>query len=373
VAPVPTLAGVVVLDADDERLVAEGAPTWSAVDLAVERARRSAAPVLLVTSCPTPALAVLPARRGLGSAAIAAGWPRFVIADRRGADPRTGRYSEQMVAAAHRALAAQPDGVAVVCLLNRTGRARLLACRTCSAIARCEHCEAAVVADGDDLVCPRCATRRPVVCVGCGATAMKVLRAGTTQVAEEVGLLLGVPTAELTAKGEDIEGARCVVGTEAVLHRLRRTSLVVFLDIDATLLAPRAGAEIETLRQIGRAGRLVGGRGAGDGGVVMVQTRVGEHPVLAAAERGCVDEVVRDDVEIRAALRLPPTRACATIRGEGAGELAARLDGLGLEVRRLEDGRQVALADTTAALCDALAAAGRPKARVSVAVDQEPT
>ena len=48
------------------------------------------------------------------------------------------------------------------------------------------------------------------------------------------------------------------MGTEAVLHRVRRASAVAFLDIDLHLLAPRVSATEETLALLVRASRLVG-------------------------------------------------------------------------------------------------------------------
>ncbi len=373
-APAPRLAGIVVLDADDDRLQSEGAPTWSAVEVAIERGRRAKAPVVLVSSCLTPRLAGIANRTAAGPHELAGGWPRIHVADRRGADPRTGRYSDEMVTAAHRALAEQPEGVAVACILNRTGRARLLACRSCAALVRCERCDASVSLVDEHLVCPRCDAVRPVICAECGATAMKVLRAGTAQVAEEVARLLGVPVAEMTAASTevDLSAARCVVGTEAVVHRLRKTRLVVFLDVDAHLLAPRAGAELATLRLIGLAGRLVGGRRSETAGSVLLQTRAASHPVIEAARSGHIDGVVAEDLEVRSLLGLPPVRACAVLKGAGADELGRMLSQLDLEVRPLGEDRLAVLAPTTSRLCDALAAAGRPKERVTVAVDQEP-
>ena len=52
----------------------------------------------------------------------------------------------------------------VVCVLNRKGRARLLACTACRELARCEQCEAAVTQDAEGpLVCGRCDAAPPVV------------------------------------------------------------------------------------------------------------------------------------------------------------------------------------------------------------------
>ncbi len=56
-APVPRLAAAVVLDAHDASYREESAPTYSAVDVLFERARRQAAPCLLVSPVPPVALA----------------------------------------------------------------------------------------------------------------------------------------------------------------------------------------------------------------------------------------------------------------------------------------------------------------------------
>src|SRR5580658_3063840 len=125
-APLPTLAAVVVLDAHAESYADTRAPTWNAAVVAAERARRAGAPCLLVSPCPTLDLLagrelVVPAR-----AAEREGWALLEVLDRRADDPRSGRYASRLVSVAREA-AGDPDRP-VVFLLNRTGRARLLAC-----------------------------------------------------------------------------------------------------------------------------------------------------------------------------------------------------------------------------------------------------
>ena len=51
--PCPGLAALVVLDAHDEGLVQETAPTWDAPSVAAERAGRAGVPCFWVTPCPT--------------------------------------------------------------------------------------------------------------------------------------------------------------------------------------------------------------------------------------------------------------------------------------------------------------------------------
>ena len=372
-APVPEVAGILVLDAEDERYRSEGAPTWSAVDVVIERAQRAEVPRVLVTSCPTASLARIDDQQTIGRAVQRAGWPSVVIADRTDADPRTGWFSEELARLGAAALETQAEGVAVACILNRTGRAKLLACRRCGTLARCTDCEAAVALGEAVLVCPRCAATRPVICAACGATAMKRLRPGTAQLAEELGGLFGVPSAEVTATTAptDLVGIRAVVGTEAIVHRIRRTQLVAFLDLDSQLLASRPGAELGTLALIGRAGRMVGGRGQSDAGVVILQTRLPDHPVVQAARDGEPGPVVAADLELRRTLGLPPFRSVAILKGPGAPDLAAAVSLLGVEQRPLGDGRIAVLAQDPRALATALEMAGRPRQRVTVSVDAE--
>ena len=369
-APMPEVAAVVVLDAHDEALVQEQAPTWWATSVVAERARRAGAPCVWVTACPTLDLldTAAPLRPSLRTERR--GWAPLQVVDRRSDDPRLGLYSEQAV----RALRASTRAV---CVLNRTGRARLLACGACGELARCERCGAAVVeavveATGPEsphpLVCRRCSTVRPPVCAVCHSTRLRHLRVGVSRVREQLEALVGRPVDEITAASPGDPTATITVGTEAVLHRVGRADLVVFLDVDQELLAPRFRAGEEALALLARASRLVGGRRRD--GRVLVQTRSPDHEVLAAAV--AADPQLLSDAEspMRAALGLPPARAVALVSGPGAAELAAALTPVpGLDVLGQDDGRWLLVHPIAAGLCDALAATPRPAARVRIEVD----
>ncbi|MEI8051034.1 MAG: hypothetical protein WCI12_06335 [Actinomycetes bacterium] len=369
-APVPKVEAMIVLDADDARFASEAAPTWRAVDVVVERSRREGAPALLVTSCPTPELSVIEEQRAEPEAEGRAGWPRIIVVDRRDEDPRNGLLSSTLVDRSREALEAMPEGIAVACILNRTGRATLLACKRCQALARCDSCDAAVALD-EVLRCPRCNEVRPILCTACGSTTLKRLRPGTAQLASELSSLLGLDVVEVTAKTdpEKLRGARAVMGTEAVLHRVRRAHLVAFLDLDHHLLAPRAGAELGTLAMIGRAGRLVGGRSEVDGGSVLLQTLLPDHSVITAALSGDPTEVIAGDLELRSTLGLPPFRAVALLKGKGAPEFARSMAEQGLDVRELDGDRSVVVALDHTSLAEGLVRAARPKDPVRISVD----
>ncbi len=368
-APVATPAGAVVLDAHDEAYRETRAPTWSAVDVVVERCRRGGVPCLLVSPCP-PLLRTEGARLvTMDRGTERHGWPVVEPVDRTGEDPRTGLFSERLVRAARDVLV-RPEG-RVVCILNRTGRMRLLACAACGSLARCTACGAAVDQReaGDGLACRRCGTQRPAVCAACDSTRLRALRIGVTRAAEELAALLGTEALEVSGgRGEDHgDEARLVVGTEAALHRVARADLVAFLDFDQHLLAPRFAAGEEALVLLARAARLTGGRG---GGRVLLQTRVPAHEAIAAAVHA--DPSILTDAErtVRQALGLPPFGALATVRGPGGDELADRLRDVALlEVSSAGPERRLVRATDHTVLCDRLAAAGRPAERVRIEVD----
>jgi len=369
-APIPALTAAVVLDAHDEAYREERSPTWSAVDVTLERARRDGAPALLVSSCP-PLTLTEGARLVTTTRAVERrGWPVVELVDRTGDDPRTGLFSERMVRAV-RAVLDGPEGT-VVCILNRTGRIRLLACGRCGALARCSRCGGAVAQDeaAGGLVCRRCGEVRPAVCAECDATRLKALRVGVTRATEELSALTGTEAVEVTGASDRDTGrwARLVVGTEAALHRVARAELAVFLDIDQHLLAPRFGAGEEALALLARAAHLVGSRSGS--GRLLVQTRLPDHETLQAAVHADPGRLAVPERALRQVLGLPPFGAVALLRGPGAAAFAQGLAvDPAVEVARVEDDRWMVRAPDHAVMADALAGVPRPAERLRVEVD----
>ena len=370
-APMERLSVAVVLDAHDEAHREERSPTWSSVDVVTERGRRDGAPVVLLSPCPP--LVLTEGRRSVTTdrALERRGWPVVEVIDRTGDDPRTGLFSERLVAAAHVEL--DRVGGRVVCVLNRTGRVRLLACRNCGELARCTRCGGAVAQAESDgvLACGRCTEERPAICAVCDSTKLKSLRIGVARATEELAALLATPAVELTADTVLDAGtvrARLVVGTEAALHRVDQAGLVAFLEFDQHLLAPRFGAGEEALALLARAARVVGTRTGG--GRVLVQTRVPGHESLAAAVHADPAILATAERPVRRQLGLPPFGALALIRGPAALSYAEGLRRIHtLEVSVLELDRFLVRAENNAVLADGLAAVDRPAGRLRVEVD----
>lgn len=360
--PMPELAAVVVIDEHDERLKEERTPSWHARDVVLERARRAGVPTVLTS--PVPSLEALRAgpllrrERSLERN----DWPIVDVLDRRSDDPaKAGPFAERL----HSHL---PDGKRIVCVLNRTGRSRLLACSSCGELVRTEDGSSIMRLDGDELVSTDGAERRPVVCFHCGSTNLKTLRVGVERAAEELAALIGEPVDEVTAASERDPTTRVVIGTEAVLHRMIDADVVVFLDLDQELLAVRQRAAEQAISMLAHAARLTGGRSKG--GRIVVQTRQPDHEVIAAARKGDPTIVAVAERDRRKALSLPPYGAQVSVSGAGAVDVVEAFGSIrGVQVRGPVDERWLIRGESLDPVLDRLAEIPRPAARVRIEVD----
>ncbi len=350
--PCPQMAAAVLLDEHDEALQEERSPTWHARDVLSERCRRAGVPFIAVS--PAPTLVSVTTLAGTGGvlhpppARERAGWPRVEVVDRRDEEPWrrslvTSGLIEHLRARDRR----------VVCVSNTTGRARVMACRSCRALLRCEKCDAAVAMDDDgNLDCTRCSTVRPPVCQQCGAGRFANLRPGVTRLREELEAAAARPVAAVTGNSDEPPAdVPILVGTEAVLHRSRPADVVAFLEFDSEMLAPRYRAGEQALALLIRAGRLAPH--------VMVQTFVPDHPVIRAAATGDPEILVEVERERRAMLSLPPFGALAAVSGTALEEFLDELPSADVTIGRDGD-RALVRAPNWDTLATALAIPDRP-------------
>ncbi len=361
-APVPDLAAAVVVDDADEALQEERVPTWHARDVLAERARRAGAAFTVVSPVPTIEAEALV---GLASSAPApdveaAGWPRVVVIDRREQPPGAKLFSAPLADALR-----GTDGLAV-CVLNRRGRFRMLACDACHELLRWDR-------NAD----------RPVVCPACGEARLRVVRAGVKRVGEELAALLpGKHVVDLDADtGAVAPHVDVVVGTEAALHRRdlrrRRPTLIAYLDFDQELLAPRYRAATQALWLVVRGAQLLAARPRSETRLLL-QTRIPDHDVVRARrDRSSAARDRRGDriAPARSAIRhsaRSPSSPATTLRSPSLRTRS--LHSLRLPVRALgpSDGRVLVQSGTWDELSAALHAtlpAARAAGRLRVVVD----
>ena len=364
-ARLPELGSILIIDEFDERLQSESSPTWHAREVLAERACRAGLPLVLVSAVPTP--------EGLKDREVAApsrarevaGWPEIVVADLSEVDgPRVGRLASAVIEEL------RDPSRRVLCVINRTGTSRLLACKSCRELAICEECASVMSQPGDDeLFCEKCGSHRPRLCSYCNGMSFLNLRPGTGRLVKEIAaaagrgavLVEGDVQPDWSAGQTDV-----LVGTEALLHRVTHADTVVFLDIDGEAFAPRFRAGEQVLGLLARAARIVGRKG--DGGRLIMQTQEPDHGLIAALSRVDIGAAAEAERAHREELSLPPYGAMAVIEGGSAGEFVESLPKT-VRIGGLGDRRQVRGPDAEM-LADALAVGKRPaKGRLRVAVN----
>lgn len=330
-APCASIAAVVVIDEHDELLHDERAPTWNAVDVAVERARQQNVPCLATSPIPTPeslhrwvnATTVLDADKK---------WPHIEVVDLETVPVSGSLLSTELLSAV-----THSDG-SVACVLNTKGKARLIVCRSCRHVQDCATCGSLLTQDSEQrLMCSRCQHDYGLVCVSCGRTSFVVPRGGISHLASQLRASTSREVIEVSADNEDswIQGS-IFVGTEAVLHRVSGIETVVCADIDRDLGAPRMTAAREVLALVARAARLVGERGK-----IIIQTRRPQHPLLHALAQDDVAEALltwsAQDMAQRKVFGFPPFGVLAHVSVKSPRTVNDIPDIPGVDIARFEE------------------------------------
>jgi primosomal protein N' (replication factor Y) len=367
-APVAKFSTMVVIDEHDDLLQEERSPTWHARDVAIERCNRVKAACCLITPFPSQV-----ARKWAGSrvfeiraADSQRSWPKIEILDRNKDEGwSTSLISSELISEL------RDSSRRVVCVHNTKGRARLIACAKCRTILRCEKCDAAVnQRDGETLECPRCDTTRPVVCQACGSSSCALLKPGVSRLREELQAAANRTVAEVTSATTEVnQRVNVFVGTEAVLHRVQIADTVVFLDIDAELLAPRYRTSELVGTLVVHAARLVGASKKTPR--ILLQTHTPENPLLVGLATGNLDAYNASEKARRELLKFPPFGSLAEVSGVGTKTFIESLSDSAFVQTMIKDSTHGLIrAENWRMLSDALSSAKRTaKSRISIHVD----
>jgi primosomal protein N' (replication factor Y) len=324
-APLQRLSLVVVDEEQETAYKQPQAPRYHAREVAVERARRAGAPVILGSA--TPAVESLwKARHGpweylqLPRRVLDRPLPEVEVVDMRAERPRAV-FARPLVEALRAHLS---RGDQVLLYVNRRGYAACLVCRECGFVPRCRRCAVSLTFHlaSRTVRCHYCGqvTQAPSTCPSCGGVELRPYGPGTQRVEEAVRALFpGVAVARADRDTLSRRGAharlvdalrtgevRVVVGTQVVAKGLDlpQVGLVGVVAADVALSLPDFRAGERTLQQLvqvaGRAGR-------GDRpGRVVVQTYQPDHPAVRAAARHDVLGFYEREWEDRRRLGYPP-------------------------------------------------------------------
>ena len=334
--------GVIIIDEEhDPSFKQQEGFRYSARDLAIVRAQRSAAPVVLGSATPSlESLARAQKQPGtllsLPQRAADAVQPRLTLIDlRRNADAQGIATPALMAMRRH-----LDAGNQVLLFLNRRGYAPVLFCPTCGWAAHCRRCDAhlTVHRGSTDLLCHHCGAQEPMPaqCPTCKAE-VKPVGQGTERIEETVARifpdspLARIDRDSMRRKGE-LEATlarvhrneiRILVGTQMLTkgHHFPNVTLVVVLNADQGLFSTDFRASERLAQMIiqvaGRAGR------ATQPGEVMIQTEYPGHKLLTLLLEGGYEAFAQGALQEREASGWPPFTRIALLRAEAAEPAAA--------------------------------------------------
>ncbi len=338
--------GLLIVDEEHETSFKQDeSPRYNARDLAIYRAHREHAVVVLGSA--TPSLeSWYRARKGA--------YQHLRLPDRVQSRPMPvvetiqmsgvrrlgdGIFSEALAEAVQATLA---EGDQVILFLNRRGFAPYVFCRDCGHAFRCDDCDVALTLHRgkERLICHHCGfeTRIPEMCPECQEHNVEAHGLGTERLEAEVRALFGdVGVARLdrdtVQRRKDLlttlarfrrGDTRILIGTQMVTkgHDFPGVTLVGVMNADAALNFPDFRAAERTFQLLTQ---VAGRAGRGDKpGRVLIQTYEPEHPAIKAVLKHDYEAFAEAELEHRAELSYPPSSHLVLLRFSGEDEAATR-------------------------------------------------
>ena len=328
--------GLIVVDEEhDASFKQQDHFRYSARDLAVVRAQRLRAELILGSA--TPSLeSLFNARAGryrhvrLDHRVHAAPPPKLGVIDVRGQHLEHG-LSAPLLQALDRCL---ERGDQALLFINRRGYAPMLLCHSCGWRAACTHCDARLTLHRgrNRLICHHCGAQQPAPreCPSCGAAELMPLGQGTERI--EQALANRYPRqrveridsdriqkrSELQTLLADIRARRIdvLVGTQILAkgHDFPNLAMVGIVSADQALY----GADFRAIERMGQLVTQVAGRAGRSGGAgeVWLQTHEPDHPLLQTLVRDGYRALTDALLAEREMALLPPYTHLALLRAE---------------------------------------------------------
>lgn len=336
--------GLVIIDEEHETSFRQQdpAPRYHARSVAIMMAHRTGAKVLLGTATPSVEsyynAVGSPSPLPSGAQGVAPKYglvtltsrykdlqlPDIQVVDIRDLQRRKmmqGPYSPQLLSSIKKALAA---GEQVILFQNRRGFAPMIECRQCGWVPHCSNCDVSLTYHKNiqQLSCHYCGYtyQVPTVCPCCGSTELKGRGYGTEKIEDEVMEIF--PEARVARMDLDTTRTRSayerlisdfsagrtnlLIGTQMVTKGLDfdKVSVVGILNADTMLNYPDFRAYEHAFMMMaqvsGRAGRK------GRQGLVLLQTKSPQLPVIQQVVRNDYQAFYRDLLDERRAFRYPP-------------------------------------------------------------------
>ena len=323
--------GLVIVDEEHETSFKQQdpAPRYHARSVATVMAQMADAKVLLGTATPSAESMFNACQGKYGYVSLTTRYrdvqmPEIQVVDVKDLRRRKmmpGPLSPPLIAAMRRALENKQQ---VILFQNRRGFAPMVECRVCGWVPHCQNCDVSLTLhkNMNQLTCHYCGYTYtvPATCPCCGSNDLRGRGYGTEKVEDAVRELF--PEARIARMDLDTTRTRnayeriisefsaghtnVLIGTQMVSKGLDfdRVAVVGILDADTMLNYPdfRAYEHAFTMmaQVSGRAGRR------GERGLVMLQTRNVDQPVIRQVVGNDYDAFYADLMEEREAFRYPP-------------------------------------------------------------------
>ena len=324
-APFKNLGAIIIDEEHTTSYKQDNNPKYSAIEIAIERAKNNNAIVILGSA--TPSLETY-ARSIKGLYTLVElkhrvntnNLPLVEIVDMSKEKHRGSIFSSRLITEVNKRLEKHEQ---IILLLNRRGYSSFITCSNCGYTAKCPHCDITLTyhKTSNTLRCHYCgyADKMNDICPSCGERAIKTLGTGTEKVEEEIKKVFNARVIRMDLDTTSKKGSHekiitafknheydILLGTQMIAKGLDfdNVTLVGVINADTSLMIPNYRSNEYTFQLLMQtAGRS--GRGEKNGSVI-IQTFNPEHYAITLASKHDYIDFFKQEMEVRRKLSYPP-------------------------------------------------------------------
>lgn len=324
-APFKNLGAIIIDEEHTTSYKQDNNPKYSAIEIAIERAKNNNAIVILGSA--TPSLETY-ARSIKGLYTLVElkhrvntnNLPLVEIVDMSKEKHRGSIFSSKLITEVNKRLEEHEQ---IILLLNRRGYSSFITCSNCGYTAKCPHCDITLTyhKTSNTLRCHYCgyADKMNDICPSCGEKAIKTLGTGTEKVEEEIKKVFNSRVVRMDLDTTSKKGSHekiitafknheydILLGTQMIAKGLdfSNVTLVGVINADTSLMIPNYRSNEYTFQLLMQtAGRS--GRGEKNGSVI-IQTFNPEHYAITLASKHDYIDFFKQEMEVRRKLSYPP-------------------------------------------------------------------
>lgn len=324
-APFKNLGAIIIDEEHTTSYKQDNNPKYSAIEIAIERAKNNNAIVILGSA--TPSLETY-ARSIKGLYTLVElkhrvntnNLPLVEIVDMSKEKHRGSIFSSRLITEVNKRLEKHEQ---IILLLNRRGYSSFITCSNCGYTAKCPHCDITLTyhKTSNTLRCHYCgyADKMNDICPSCGEKAIKTLGTGTEKVEEEIKKVFNARVVRMDLDTTSKKGSHekiitafknheydILLGTQMIAKGLdfSNVTLVGVINADISLMIPNYRSNEYTFQLLMQtAGRS--GRGEKNGSVI-IQTFNPEHYAITLASKHDYFAFFKQEMEVRRKLSYPP-------------------------------------------------------------------